>query len=61
MLGKTYDKHHLAVQVLQYSLDKQFIKEWSCIKLAMDTLNIHIYMKSTVCGGYFWVYKNETA
>lgn len=61
MLGKTYDEHPLAVQVLQYSLDKQFIKEWSCIKLAMDTLNIHIYMKSTVCGGYFWVYKNETS
>ena len=59
MIGKTYDKHHLAVKILQYSVDKKFIKEWSCIKLAEDTLGINIVPRSITCGGYFWIYKND--
>lgn len=59
MLGKTYDKHHLAIKILQYSLDKQFIKEWSCIKLAEDTLNISINPTYITSGGFFWIYKDD--
>lgn len=59
MLGKTYDQHHLAVPILQYDFNKQFIKEWSCIKLAEDTLNIRINPKVLSSGGYFWLYKNS--
>lgn len=61
MLGKVYDKHHLAVKVLQYDLNKNFIKEWSCIKLAEDTLHISIHLKGITSGGYFWVYKNNSS
>jgi len=40
-------------------LDKNFIKEWSCIKLASDTLKIKINPKAVTSGGYFWIYKNS--
>ena len=59
MLGRTYGKHHLAVPILQYSTNKEFIKEWECIKLAEDTLHIRIYPKAITSGEYFWIYKNS--
>lgn len=59
MLGRIYEKHHLAVPILQYSTDKTFIKEWSCIKLAEDSLNVSIYPKNITSGGYFWCYKTN--
>ncbi len=59
MLGRTYDKHHLAKSVLQYDVDKTLIKEWSCIKLAEDTLNITICLRNITSGGYIWVYNDE--
>lgn len=59
MLGKIYEKHHLAVHVLQYSLDKKFIKDWPCIKLAEDTLKCSITPKAITSGGYFWIYNND--
>lgn len=59
MLGKTYDKHHLAKHILQYDLDKNFIKNWPCIKLAEDTINCSISPKGITSGGYFWIYESE--
>ena len=59
MLGKTYNKHHLAVHILQYSLNKEFIKEWDCIKLAEDTLGFSILPSGITSGGYFWIYNND--
>lgn len=59
MLGKIYEKHHLAVHILQYSLDKKFIKDWPCIKLAEDTLKCSIVPNGITSGGYFWVYDNS--
>lgn len=55
MLGKIYDQHHLAKHVLQYDLNGNFIKEWSCIKLAEDTLDISITIKGTTSGNYIWI------
>lgn len=59
MLGKTYDKHHLAKHILQFSLNGKFIKDWSCLKLAEDTLSISINPKFITSGNYIWVYKEE--
>lgn len=59
MKGKTYEKHHLAVPILQYNLEKNFLKEWPCIKLAEDTLHISINPSNITCGGYFWLYKKD--
>lgn len=63
MLNKTYEKHHLAQVINQYSLNGDFIKSWPCIKLAEDTLNISINTNLSFCGDYIWIkpenYTNE--
>lgn len=56
MLGKTYDKHHLAKPILQYDLNKNFIKKWTCVKLAEDTLGFSILPRNITSGNYFWTY-----
>lgn len=55
------DKNPNASPVLQYDIEGNFIKKWSCIKYAYEELGIHNI--SAVCrglqksaGGYIWKY-----
>lgn len=50
------------IKVLQYSLNKEYLKEWESITIAEDTLKIkHIsdccLGKRNSAGGYIWKYK----
>lgn len=56
-----YSKHWCAKPVLQYSLDKEFIKEWRCINEAQETLGFNILIKAITSGNYFWVLKTNDA
>jgi hypothetical protein len=57
-----------ARQVLQFTLTGEFIREWSCIKEAADSLNFK--SRSNIvscckgrlrhCGGFIWRYKETT-
>lgn len=56
-----YSNHWCAKSVLQYSLDKEFIKEWKCIKEAQDTLGFKIVIQAITSGNYFWTLKTDNA
>ena len=58
-------ENYNAIQVLQFDLNNQFIKEWDCIKEASKELNIIDCDISFCCkgkrktaGGYIWRYKD---
>lgn len=65
---KTGAKNHQARKILQYDLDGNYIKEWSCIQAAADELVIHRNMINRCCqkdelykqaGGFIWRYVDE--
>lgn len=60
-----YENNNNAKPILQYSLDGEFIKEWACLKRAVEELDINkhslsacLHHKRKTCGGYCWVFKN---
>lgn len=62
-------KNYAAVSIVQYSLSREFIKEWECIMDVTRELGISNTSISACCrhrpqkksaGGYVWEYKNKT-
>lgn len=79
--GKTFNSESLekirtnrrgkgVVPIIQYSIQGEFIKEWSSIKEAADTLNLPTgtiggCIRKTkhykTCGGFIWRYKSDNS
>lgn len=66
MFGKLLEKSPRAKIVLQFDINNNFIKEWSCAKLAADELGLHrsgicvtCKGKTLTCGGFIWKYKEN--
>lgn len=64
MKGMFSEKHPRSVKVLQFDLDDNFIKEWSCLMDIKRELNYHIGNISSCLKGklksykkYKWKYK----
>ena len=61
-------EHPQATAVLQYDLQGNFIKEWSCIKEASDFYNVHHTAiinnckgRNKTCVNSIWRYKNNNS
>lgn len=64
-IKKSYDRSHTRKIVNQYSLDGEFIREWSSVQVASESLGISV-RAIQLCvtgfyqsgGGYIWKYPN---
>lgn len=63
---KLYSENPNAKPIIQYSKNNEFIKKWSCIREASETLKIHHSAIVNTCrgkyktaGGYIWKYADK--
>ena len=66
-LGKFGAEHHRSIQIVQLTLDGQFIKKWSCAREVYRELGINHSNIASCCrgryyksvGGYRWMYYDD--